>query len=405
MPFEWFIALRFLREGRTQTVLILVGVAFGVAVMVFLSALINGLQTSLIRQTLSVQAHVVVRAPEDTARRLGEGTSERIITRLEKSQQRVRAIEQPATSIAAIERIPGVVATAPTIAGSAFVHRGNANASVALRGVDPDSFNRIVPVADRLQAGRFWVSGPNCVIGTELARELGVGLSDKIHIEATTGRTDVFTVIGVFDLGNKDVNQRWVFVSIRSAQTLLDLPAKISTIEVKISEVFAADAIADEIADRTGLVADSWMRINRQLLIALRSQSSSSVMIQFFVVVAVALGIASVLVVSVVQKSREIGILRATGTSMRRITGVFLVQGALVGLLGSVLGSGVGALLAMLFANIAQNPDGSPTFPVDPNARLFARSLAIAVLVGLAAAVAPARRAARLDPAEAIRHV
>jgi lipoprotein-releasing system permease protein len=405
MPFEWFVALRFLREGRMQTLLILVGVAFGVGVMVFLSALINGLQTSLVRQTLSVQAHVVVRAPEEEARRLGEGPSGKYLAEVEKQQQRPRSIDQYAQVLASVERVPGVVAAAPTVAGSAFVHRGNANASVALRGVDPESFEHIVPVSNKLQSGRFWVTGPHCVIGTQLAQDLGAGLGDKLRIEATTGRNDVFTVTGIFDLGNKDVNSRWVFVSIRSAQTLLDLPARISTIEVKTSDVFAADTVAADITSRTGLVADSWMKINRQLLVALSSQSASSVMIQFFVILAVALGIASVLVVSVVQKSREIGILRATGTSVRRIVGVFLTQGALVGLLGSVLGSGVGAVLALLFANLATNPDGSPTFPVDLNALLFARSLAVATLVGLAAAVAPARRAARLDPAVAIRHV
>jgi lipoprotein-releasing system permease protein len=405
MPFEWFVALRFLREGRMQTLLILVGVAVGVGVMVFLSALINGLQTSLIQQTLSVQAHVVVRPPEDVARRLGEDASRRYVTRIEKSQQRPRAIDQWTRVVADVDRVPGVVATAPTVAGSAFVHRGNANASVALRGVDPETFEHIVPVSQKLQSGRFWVTGPHCVIGSELAQDLGVALGDKLRLEATTGRSDVFTVAGIFDLGNKDVNQRWVFVSLRAAQTLLDLPGKISTIEVKVSDVFAAEAIAAEIAERTGLVADSWTKLNRQLLIALSSQSSSSVMIQFFVILAVALGIASVLVVSVVQKSREIGILRATGTTVRRIVGIFLTQGAVVGLVGSVLGCGIGTVLALLFATLAKNPDGSPTFPVDLNAGLFARSLAIATLVGLAAAVAPARRAARLDPAVAIRHV
>ena len=128
-------------------------------------------------------------------------------------------------------------------------------------------------------------------------------------------------------------------------------------------------------------------------------------MIQFFVILAVALGIASVLVVSVVQKSREIGILRATGTSVGKVTRIFFVQGAVVGLAGSFVGSAIGAVLAMLFAQLATNPDGSPTFPVDLNLALFARSVAIATAVGLAAAVAPARSAARLDPAQAIRHV
>lgn len=405
MPFEWFVAMRFLREGRMQTLLILVGVAFGVGVMVFLSALINGLQASLIKQTLSVQAHVVVRPSDDEARRVGEMPGATYLVKVEKTRERVRAIDQWQRLRAEIERTPGVICTAATVAGSAFVRRGNANASVALRGVDPESFERIVPVSDKLVAGRFWVTGPHAVIGVQLARDLGAALGDKLRLEATTGRSDVVTITGIFDLGNKDVNQRWLFVSLRGAQTLLDLPSKVSTIEVKVQDVFQAEQIASDIAQRTGLIADSWMKINKQLLIALQSQSSSSVMIQFFVILAVALGIASVLVVSVVQKSREIGILRATGTSVGKVTRIFFVQGAIVGLIGSVAGSAFGAVLALLFAQLATNPDGSPTFPVDLNLPLFARSMAIATAVGLAAAVAPARSAARLDPAQAIRHV
>ncbi|MDZ4065104.1 MAG: FtsX-like permease family protein, partial [Coriobacteriia bacterium] len=155
---------------------------------------------------------------------------------------------------------------------------------------------------------------------------------------------------------------------------------------------------------RTGLVADSWMKLNSQLLIGLRSQSSSSYMIQFFVMLAVALGIASVLVVSVVQKSKEIGILKATGTSTARITRIFLIQGAILGMVGSLLGSGLGTLLSLLFASLAKNPDGSPTFPVDLGPQRFFFAVGIAVVIGLVAAVAPARRAARLDPAQVIRY-
>ena len=403
MPFEWFVALRFLKEGRMQTVLILAGVGFGVGVMVFLSALINGLQASLIRQTLSVQAHVVVREPEAQARVLAEpGVSQ--IAQVRKTHQRVAAIDRWEEVLGRIGRVPGVVSLAPTVAGSAFIRRGNVSSSVALRGVDPGQYDRIVPISSRLVSGRFGLVGSEAVVGSELAGDLGVGVGDKLRVESTQGRADVLTVSGIFDVGNKDVNQRWVFVSIRAAQTLLDLPNRISTVEVTVGDVFEAADIADRIASATGLEADSWMKINRQLLVALKSQSSSSVMIQFFVILAVALGIASVLVVSVLQKSKEIGILRATGTSVRKIMSIFFIEGGLVGTAGSIVGVGVGTVLALLFARMAVNPDGSPTFPVDLNATLFARSVLVATGVGLASAVFPARRAAKLDPAVAIHH-
>jgi lipoprotein-releasing system permease protein len=238
----------------------------------------------------------------------------------------------------------------------------------------------------------------------ELARDLGVRVGDKIRLLAAEGRGDTFTLTGVFDIGNKDLNQRWVFIPLRAAQAMFALEGGVSTIELKIERLFSADAVAARIAERTGLEADSWMKLNAQLLIGLRSQSASSAMIQVFVTITVAFGIASVLAVAVVQKSREIGILRATGTQTRQILRIFLIQGAAVGLLGSLAGVAIGIGLAQFFAGLARNPDGSPTFPVDVSLLLYARATTVATLTGLLAAVLPARRAARLDPVEVIRY-
>jgi lipoprotein-releasing system permease protein len=259
-------------------------------------------------------------------------------------------------------------------------------------------------VEDKLLAGRFRITGTEAVIGTELASDLGIVLGEKMRISTAEGRSDVYTVTGIFDLGNRDINQRWVFISLRSAQSLLDLVGGVSTIEVKVADIFEAETAAGYIADRTNLVADSWMKLNTQLLVGLRSQSSSSYMIQIFVVIAVALGISSVLVVSVVQKSREIGILKAMGAPTARVTRIFLIQGGLVGLVGSLLGVFLGIGLSLFFQTLATNPDGSPTFPVNLNLLLYVRTAAIATLTGVASAVVPARHAAKLDPAEVIRY-
>lgn len=405
MYFEWLVALRYLREGRTQTAFILAAVSVGVAVIVFLSALMNGLQASLVKQTLGSQAHVVIRPPEEIVHAVpapGLGAS---TARVEKPPERLRAINGWPEVLKVVAATPGVVAVAPTVAGSAFVSRGQAVKSVALRGIEAESFDRIVSLRARMRAGVYRVSGGDVLIGVELADKLGVRVGDKLRLEsAAAGRADVFSVAGIFDLGNKDVNERWVLVSLRAAQTLLDLAGGVSTIEVTIARIFDGDRVARDLADRTGLVADSWMQVNQQLLVGLRAQDSSKYLIQLFVIVAVALGIASVLAVSVVQKSSEIGILRAVGVARARIQRIFLLEGAIVGLAGSVLGSALGAALARLFATLARNPDGSPTFPVDLGPGLFATAAVIAVGTGLVAAVIPARRAARLDPAVAIRH-
>jgi lipoprotein-releasing system permease protein len=282
--------------------------------------------------------------------------------------------------------------------------QGTANRAVLVRGVDADGFQRIIDIRPKIVAGQFALSGTDAVIGTELANDLGLSVGDKIRVGSLDDRSDVFTIRGIFDIGNKDANERWVFISLRSAQTLLDLVGGVSTIEVKVADIFTAESIAVDLSARTGLEADSWMKMNTQLLVGLRSQNSSSYMIQVFVIIAVALGIASVLVVSVVQKSREIGILKAMGTPTRRIIRVFLIEGAVVGLAGSVLGVALGAGLSVFFASLATNPDGSPTFPVNLTLALVLRASAIATITGIVAAAAPAHRAARLDPVEVIRY-
>ena len=284
MPFELFVALRFLREGRSQTALILGGTTVGVAVIVFITALISGLQRTLVDQTLSSQAHVMLRRPERVARVLPPGPGEAIAAVVEKVPERERSVEQWRELLAVVRADEGVVAAAPTAAGAAFASRAEVSRAVSLRGVEEESFDAVLQLGRKMKAGAFRLNGAEVVIGSVLAGDLGLAVGDTLRLTTAEGRGDVFTVSGIFDLGNKDVNQRWVLVSLRAAQSLLDLSGGITTIEVKVRDVFTAEAIAGRLAGRTGLVAESWMKVNRQLLTALRSQSASAWMIQGFVV-------------------------------------------------------------------------------------------------------------------------
>lgn len=405
MPFEWFVALRYMREARGQTFLILGAVSIGVSVLVFLSALIGGLQSSLIEKTLGSQAHVTLRTPREEARALVEPTPKLAIARLRQERpQRLRSIDQWLTILADVESIPGVMAASPSVTGAGFAVRGDAKNAIVVRGIVPERFVAIIDVRDRLVAGRFEIDGDDVAIGSTLASEIGVTVGDKIRIRSTEETEVVVTVRGIFTLGNAAVDGTWVLTSLRHAQALYGLPGGVTAIELKVADVFGAERIAADIRGRTGLRADSWMSVNAELLSGLTAQSSSKTMIQFFVMVAVALGIASVLIVSVVQKSREIGILRAVGTPSRRILLVFLIQGGVLGVVGSIAGSGLGAVFSKLFESLATDPAGKPRFPVQLDLELFVMASALATGIGLLSAVIPARRAARLDPATAIRN-
>ncbi|MEY4978046.1 MAG: hypothetical protein RLZZ352_316 [Pseudomonadota bacterium] len=407
LPFELLVALRFLREGRMQTVLILAGVTGGVAVIIFLTQLINQLQGSIIDRVLGSQAHIVIRPTEEVTRvpptalpQPPGAASTRII---QPRAQRQRPVDQwePVAALAA--QTPGVLAVSPLVTGPAFAARGGSNKSVVLMGVVPEAYGRIVKMDGYMTQGRFAVQGTETLIGTELAKDLGLGLGDKLRVTTATGSSETLHIGGLFDTGNRDLNRRWVFVPLKLAQTLLDMPGGVSQIDLTVTDLFGAEAVAKQLQARTGLLVESWMQTNAGLLTALSNQSVSNNLIRSFVVIIVALGISSVLVVSVVQKQREIGILRAMGAGRNRIMAVFLLQGGLVGLIGSALGSGLAFTLLTVFSHIYKSPDGAPLFAAELDPQLVLMASVVALAVGLAAAALPARRAARMDPVQAIR--
>ncbi|KAF0103622.1 MAG: hypothetical protein FD187_890 [bacterium] len=404
MRFEWVLALRFLREGRMQTALIMAGTTVGVAVIIFITALVNGLQASLASRTLSTQAHITVRAADEAPSPVLDRGQGEVAARVEPRVQRLRSIDQWERVFRELSDLPHVVHVSPLAAGSGFAYRGNASKSVALMGVEPERYNRIVGVADKLTAGSYRVGPGEALIGVELARDLGAAVGDRIRVRSSENREDVFRVTGLFDLGVKDLNRRWVIVPLRSAQTMLDLPGGVTHIDLTVDDIFAAETVARRIASQTGLTAESWMAINTQLLTAFNNQTMTTRTVRAFLVLIVALGIASVLVVSVVQKQREIGILRAMGASPRRIMQVFLIQGGLVGGVGAALGSGLATLMVYGAAFVLRQDDGSPLLSGAIELEVYLTAAAVALVTGLLAAVAPARRAARMDPVEAIRY-
>ncbi len=403
MPFEIFIAYRYLREARFQTFLILAAVAVGVGVVVFLSALINGLQANLLATTLGSQPHVIVTRVEEPPIVLPDA-SRTVAALVEQPPARELILHDWSNVQRDLRSITGITAAAAVASGPAIASRGAASKTIALRGIIAEEYDAIIKVSEKIKAGRFTLSGDQVLVGIELARDLGIGVGEKFRIATASSRSGTFTIAGIFDLGNKDVNRRWVLSSLRVAQTLLDMPGGVSSIEVRTNDVFAAETIASMVIARTGLQAESWIKLNKQLMAGLKAQSSSRYIIEFFVVIAVALGIASVLLVAVVQKSKEIGIMRAFGASDRQVLGVFLLQGAVLGSLGSLGGSALGAALALGFRSVSRNADGSPTFPVAVTVGLLGTTALIAISVGIAAAAFPAWRATQLDPAAVIRY-
>ena len=400
MWIESTIALRFLREGRAQTTMILIGIAVGVAVIVFVTAMINGLQANIIERTLGTQAHIKIEPPDEVNRMLPAVPGTTTLVLETRRAQRLRSINNWQQVVAALDDFPGVRAVSPIVSGPAFALRGNAVESVALVGMDPVRYQRIIPLADDIVDGVLRVGAGDAVIGRLLADDLGARVGDKVRLTAGQGNEARLNVAGIFELGVRELDQRYVYLDLKQAQSLLRLPGGVTVIDLTVGDIFSAEAVATRVAQRTGLKAESWMQSNAQLMNALRSQNLATGMISFFVAVSVVFGIASVLSITVVQRTREIGILRAMGTRQRQMLKVFLVQGAVLGFFGSAAGALAGFGLVWVF-----NTFGPGLFPIPIAPALVPAAMTIATLAGTFAAAVPARRAAQLDPVVAIRHV
>lgn len=403
LGFEWQVALRFLREGRMQTLLIVVGVAAGVAVITYISALISGLQGNTLAKTLGAQPHVTVSAPEDVVTPAMQlPTGEASLSETQPRAQRLRSVANWQALLPLLEAHPAVAAVSPMVSGAGLALRGEATQAIALLGVELERYDRIVGLRGKVIAGAPRLGPGEAIVGSELARDLGVRPGDRLTVQTGT-TSDAMRVTALVDLGVKDLNRRTVIVPLRAAQNMLALPGGATSLDLGLRDVWQAQAVADELRRQLPYQVESWQESNAQLVTALNAQSVSTSLIRVVVLVVVVLGIASVLVVSVVQKGREIGILRAMGTTRGQVLRIFLLQGAIVGAAGSVLGLGLAWLMIFLFTHFVRGSDGQPLFAIALPASLALQVALLALACGVLAAVAPARRAAAMDPAQAIR--
>ena len=318
LGFEWRVALRFLREGRMQTLLIIVGVAAGVAVIAYISALISGLQSNTLAKTLGAQAHISLRAPDDVvtpAATVVPGTT--VLGQVQPRAQRLRSVANWQALVPLLEALPAVAGVSPMVSGAGLALRGEAVQSIALMGVDLDRYDRVVGLRAKVVSGSARLLPGEAIIGRELAQDLGLRVGDRLAVQ-TGSSSESLRVTALVDLGVKDLNRRTVIVPLRTAQNLLALPGGATSLDVTLHDVWVARALAQDLQRQFPYKVESWQESNAQLVSALNAQSVSTAIIRGVVLAVVVLGIASVLVVSVVQKRREIGILRAMGATRGR---------------------------------------------------------------------------------------
>ncbi|HCU22915.1 MAG TPA: hypothetical protein DF698_08590 [Candidatus Atribacteria bacterium] len=404
LSFESMIAWRFLKESRSQTILILLGIIIGVSVQIFLSSLISGLQQNLIEQTVGDSPHILLKAQENSPKSILQKGNQSLIIPVIAAAKKDAYILSYQPILKKLDTYSDLKVVSPLVDGSGFITKAEVSRPVVVKGVFLERADGIYKINQRINTGKAVLGGTGVLIGRSLAEDLKIETGSIIEVRTSGGNSGTYAVNGIFDFENTAINSSWIFMDIYRSQALFELNGAVSRIEMQIEQVFQSESISQKIKnDFPDFLIETWQTNNRQLLSALQSQSASSYMIQFFVLLAVTLGIASVLAIAAVQKSREIGILKAMGTRTNSASRIFLIQGAVLGLSGSILGSLVGVGLIKLF-QIASQSGGALSFSIRVEFRTAITLIVISTIASIGAALFPARKAASLVPIEVIRN-
>lgn len=383
MKLAFSIAWRFLSSNKGQTLLIALGIGIGVSVQVFIGSLIGGLQEDLVDTTIGNASQVTVKPleREDTIP------------------------DYPALMDALASQDDRLTAISPTVDASGFVRYGEDTFPVLLRGFDLPLAEAIYQLEDALVEGSLPRSG-EILLGSIIMAEARLRVGDTVELLTPFGVTEEVVISGIFDLKVSSLNRSWAVTTMDVVQDLFALGNIATAIEMQVADVFLADVIAENLGTilPEGLKADNWKAENEALLGGLNGQSVSSLMIQVFVLVSVVLGIASVLAISVLQKSKQLGILKAMGIRNGTASLIFLFQGLILGIFGAFIGVGLGLFLTVAFTRFARNPDGTPVINLLIDPGFIVLSGFVAVLAATLASLIPARRSSKLDPIEVIRN-
>ena len=387
MKLSYQIATRFLKSNVGQTIIIILGIGVGVSVQIFIGSLIQGLQKGLVETTIGNSSQITVTSTTDD-KLITDYDS--LLSDIEDADSRIQFIS-------------------PALDNAAFLDYDGESQSLLVRGLDLQKADSIYDITDAIVEGIMPQASNEILLGDTLKEKYGISLNEEINLITPDKRTILCEVVGFFDLKVAQLNNNWCITTLETAQTVFNSENTISSIEMQVTEadVFSADLIASDLeailSDDT-LEFTNWKGQNEQLLSGLQGQSISSLMIQVFVMISVVLGIASVLAITVMQKSKQIGILKAMGIKNSKASLIFLFEGLILGFFGAITGIAFGIGLAASFTTFALNADGTPVIDlyIDPNFILL--SGAVAMVACVLASLIPARKSSKLNPIDIIRN-
>ncbi len=417
MRYEWFIGLRYLKAKRKQTfisiitVISIAGVTVGVMALIVVLAVMSGFEKTLKEKILGTQAHLIL---------------------LKAGQEGMGHYEEVTKELGEVK---GVVSAAPVIYNQVMLSSESNVSGVFLKGIDPDLEGKVTELARNMKAGSLQSlkkpqdgNLPGIILGVELAKNLSVSVSDILQVISPLGtmtpmgmmpKMKRFRVVGIFYSGMYEFDNTFAYISIESAQKFFDMDSRVTGIEIKIDDVYRVKEVGKAIRQRLGFPfwTKDWMEMNRNLFSALRMEKIAMFIILVLIVLVAAFNIISTLIMVVMEKTRDIAILKAMGTPPKGILRIFIIEGLVIGVVGTVLGAILGLGIALNLEKVSgfvENLFGFKFLPRDVyyidklpsqvNPLDVGLIAVTAVLITLLATLYPSWRASKLDPAEALRY-
>ena len=411
---RWFIAIRYFLSHKRQSLVCIAGVAISVTMFLSMTSMMDGLTDKFITETVESSGHITIKdEPRETRTLILEKAytdpNALLVVEGVKPRETVKKIRNAGGLLATLDRVPGVVAVAPMVNGSAIVTYGTKTINVVVMGVEPERQVKVTTIGEKLISGEFSrlrSVADGIILGRGVADVLGAEIDDTVVLSSSTGGRTTSRVVGIFQTGVTPVDYSRAYMLLNSAQTLLDKKNVINEIVVRTDDYTKAEPLAAQIEGISGYRTESWQEASSNFLKIFRIQEIITYIITASLLIVAAFGVLNILIMAVLERVNDIAILKSFGLSRRDVSVIYLFQGLVIGLIGASVGLLAGKLAIEGLRRVPIPMEGlikTEGLLMTEHAHNYYAAFVSAILVVLVASVYPARRAAKYDPVEVIR--